>query len=70
MIGYFLAVLNLNRLFLKLNWFICNWLLVLPDHSYWSFKNINLDEVHLKLIKKYRTITTRNTLDLETLGFW
>ena len=32
MIGNFLAVLNLNRLFLKLNQFICNYLPVLHDH--------------------------------------
>ena len=33
MIGNFPAVLNFNRLFLKLNRFIFNWLPVLPDHS-------------------------------------
>ena len=32
MIGNFPAVLNFNRLFLKLNRFICNQLPVLPDH--------------------------------------
>ena len=32
MIGNFPAVLNFNRLFLKLNRFICNLLPVLPDH--------------------------------------
>ena len=31
MTGKFPAVLNLNRLFLKLNRFICNYLPVLPD---------------------------------------
>ena len=33
MIGNFLAVLNINQLFLKLNQFICNYLPVLSDHS-------------------------------------
>ena len=33
MIGNFPAVLNFNRLFLKLNRFVCNELPVLPDHS-------------------------------------
>ena len=33
MIGNFPAVLISNRLFLKLNRFICNWLPVLPGHS-------------------------------------
>jgi hypothetical protein len=32
MIGNFLAVLNFNRSFLKLNRFACNLLSVLPDH--------------------------------------
>jgi hypothetical protein len=32
MIGNFPAILNFNRLFLKLNSFICNYLPVLPDH--------------------------------------
>ena len=32
MIGNFHAVVNFNRLFLKLNRFICNQLLVLPGH--------------------------------------
>ena len=32
MIGKFSVVLNFNRLFLELNQFICNQLLVLPDH--------------------------------------
>ena len=36
MIGNFPAVLNFNPLFLKLNRFICNLLLVLPDPSFWS----------------------------------
>ena len=34
MIGDFPAVLNFNWLFLKLHWFICNWLPVLLDHSF------------------------------------
>ena len=33
MIGNLRAVLNLNRLWPKLNQFICNWLPVLPDYS-------------------------------------
>ena len=33
MIGNFPTVLNFNRLFLKLNRFICNSLLILPDQS-------------------------------------
>ena len=33
MIGNFPAVFNFNRLFLKLNQFICNYLPVLPEHS-------------------------------------
>ena len=33
MISNFHAVLNFNQLFLKLNRFICNQLLVLADHS-------------------------------------
>ena len=33
MIGNFPDVLNFNRLFLKLNRFICNYLPVLPGHS-------------------------------------
>ena len=32
MIGSFPAILNFNRLFLKLNRFICNYLPILPDH--------------------------------------
>ena len=32
MVGNFPALLNFNRLFLKLNRFICNYLPVLPDH--------------------------------------
>ena len=32
MIGNFFAILIFNRLFLKLNWFICNELSVFPDH--------------------------------------
>ena len=32
MIGNFPAILKFNRLFLKLNRFICNYLPVLPDH--------------------------------------
>ena len=32
LIGNFPADLNFNRLFLKLNWFICNQLPVLPNH--------------------------------------
>ena len=32
MIGNFPAILNINRLFLKLNRFICNQPPVLPDH--------------------------------------
>ena len=36
MVGNFPAVLNFNRLFLKLNRFICNQLPVLPDHSWAS----------------------------------
>ena len=32
MVGYFPEVLHFNRLFLKLNRFICNQMPVLPDH--------------------------------------
>ena len=36
MINNFLAVFNLNRLFLKLNRFVCNYLPVLPVHRSWN----------------------------------
>ena len=45
MIGKFPTVLNFNRFFLKLNWFICNYMLVLPDHRH------DLQHMHLKLTK-------------------
>jgi hypothetical protein len=46
-IGNFLEVLNFNRLFLKLNRFICNYLPILPDHWVYTWlqkkeRNFNL----------------------------
>jgi hypothetical protein len=32
MMGNFPEILKVNRLFLRLGWFICNWLSVLPVH--------------------------------------
>ena len=37
----FLAILNFNRFFLKLNRFICNWLFVLPDHRCMQLKTLS-----------------------------
>ena len=49
MSGNFFAILNFNRLFLKLNWFICNYLPVLPDHSFrpWTINQL------IQLLVKY-----------------
>ena len=49
MIGNFPAVLNLNRLFLKLNRFICNQLPVLPDHCLQPMTHHNSPQIALEV---------------------
>ena len=51
MINNFPTILNFNQLFLRLNRFICNYLLVLPDH--WS-RYLNLFsriKLHNKMVR-------------------
>ena len=50
MIVSFPAAVNFNRIFLKLNRFICNQLPVLPDPWYWELKSSQT--THAMLIQK------------------
>ena len=73
MISNFPAVLNFNRLFLKLNQFICNQLPVLPGHScrlhvdilricFHSFEVYSIDSS--EMIRKIPGVSNSNRLFL------